>query len=115
MTEELPGQPDSAEPIDDSPYEPFPKFHPFVKWFAIAMVIQFAAWLLMFVVPPLRPVYYSFYFPFIFIFPGPHYPRYGLAFFLLYLPILGSLTYSILAGIVATRIRNRKAGKNQSA
>lgn len=91
-----------------SRYEPF-KIPPFIKWFSIAMGLQFLAWLMMLVANPFRPIYFSFYLPFFFIFPGPHYPRYGLQFFFLYVPIIGSVTYSILTGIIATRIINRKA------
>ena len=107
---------DNSEPFEvaeDAQYEPFPKMNPFVKWFAISMGIQFVAWLLMFVVYPFRPIYYLVYFPFFFVFPGPHYPRYGLAFFIFYLPIAGSVTYSILAGLVATRIRNKRLNKTE--
>jgi hypothetical protein len=108
MADEL--KSDESQPFDaigNAQCEPFPKLHPFVKWFGIALGIQFIAWLLMVFVYPLRPIYFSAYLPFFFIFPGPHYPRYGLAFFILYLPLAGSVTYSVLAGVIATRICDR--------
>lgn len=98
-----------VECVGNCQCEPSRGLHPFLKWFAIAMGIQFAAWLLMFVVHPFRPIYYLFYFPFFFVFPGPHYPRYGLAFFIFYLPIAGSITYSVLAGVVAAGMRVRRS------
>jgi len=101
---------EESEPFDvigDGQCEPFPKLHPFVKWFGIALGIQLIAWLLMVFVYPFRPIYFSVYLPFFFIFPGPHYSRYGLAFFICYLPLVGSVTYSVLAGMIATRICNR--------
>lgn len=82
MADEL--KSDESQPFDAigvAQCEPLPKLHPFVKWFGIALGIQFIAWLLMVFVYPLRPIYFSAYLPFFFIFPGPHYPRYGLAFF----------------------------------
>ena len=99
----------SFEAYGDPSFEPSPRIHAFINWFAIALAIQFVAWLLMCAVHPFRPIYYTFYFPFFYIFPGPHYPKYGLAFYFVYLPVAGSITYSMLAGLVATLISKRRA------
>lgn len=115
MADEL--KADESQPFDvvgDAQYEPFPQLHPFVKWFGIALGIQFFMWLLMVFVFPFRPIYFLCYLPFFFIFPGPHYSRYGLAFFVFYLPLAGSVTYSVLAGVIATGIRKHRQQRRSS-
>ena len=69
--------------------------------------VQFAAWVLMFACEPVRPIYFLFYYPISLLFPGPHYSRYGLGFFILYLPITGTLLYGILFSSLATLVTGR--------
>lgn len=80
----------------------------FVKSFAIALGIQFLAWILAFADRSIREVYFTFYLPVFYIFPGPHYPRYGLGFYIFVVPVVGSLLYSTVAGLLTILVRKPK-------
>jgi hypothetical protein len=81
----------------------------FLLWFALTVGVQVAAWVLMFACDPLRPIYFYFYYPVYLLFSGPH--QSGLGFFLVFLPVVGTLIYSILfasfAALVSSHYHRR--------
>lgn len=80
----------------------------FLKWFLWACAVQLTAWLLMFSIQAFRPIYFGAYYPVSFLFPGPYYPRYGTAFFLIYLPLAGTTLYSAILGALAVIVHKKR-------